>query len=622
MESSQPESPAGLDGPLHVKEYLMTEASTKDLSPANERREDHDREACGPQLSRRTVLQGAAGAVAGAAALGVMTNAARAAQTEATAAANPPADAAPPEGQIWRQATDPSIPKVLDFYEAVYQRPAIADLFSDSLVRLTKDFKIIPAAATEWSSTEDGKTWTFKLDPNLVWSDGNPVTAQDWVKTFQYSADPDHAWDFTWFWRPVIVGYADATDGKAPLDSIGVKQGADEHELIFQTIDAAPYLPAMLLYSLPLSAAALAKYGGLYNTDPKTAVSSGPFILEEWVRDQQITYKRNPTYKGTLNVPIQKAITKLAAPSTNYTLYEAGEIDFMENPAPAELKIVQSDPELSKQLYQGVGDFRVDYLFFDVTKKPFTDLKVRQAFSHVIDRDAIKEKILGPLGNPSYGFLAPGFPAANQDALKGIQNYDPDAGKKLLADAGYPDGKGFPKLDLWLRAPTTVDSAVAGAAASMLKQHLNIDVELVSKDQKTFTDALNAKPTQILFGFVSYGMDYLDPSNMLGVWKSGGRHSWSNAEFDKLYDQATPYLGDEAERLKIFQQAEKVLVEDVPAVFVYYRTPVQFIKSYVKGDALQPDENGIKAMHWPNYCDMDTVPNGIYIGNDAPPDRK
>jgi peptide/nickel transport system substrate-binding protein/oligopeptide transport system substrate-binding protein len=581
------------------------------------------------QLDRRAVLRRTAAAGAGMASLGIFGGIAALPSPASAgprprlmqAEANLPEDAAPLEQQIWRRSTDPTFAKVLDFYEAVYERPGVADLFSDPLVRLTKDFEIIPAAATEWSGSEDGKTWTFTLDPDLVWSDGNPVTAQDWIATFQYSADPDHAWDFTWFWIPVIKNYSEAVDGTVALEEIGVRQGADEHELVFETVDPAPYLPSMLLYSLPLSAAALEEYGPLYNTNPDTAVSSGPYILDEWARDEFIRYVRNESYAGQLEVMIQEVIVKMAATAQNFTLYEAGEIDMMADPAPADLTLIQNDPELSEQLYQGVGDFRVDYLFFDVTSAPFDDLKVRQAFSHIVNRDAIKQQILGPIGNPAFSFLAPGFPASNMEELASIQEFNPETAKELLAEAGYPDGEGFPKQELWLRAPTPVDSAVAGAIASMLKEHLNIDVEIRPQDQKTFTDALNAEPTEILFGYVSYGMDYLDPSNMLGVWLSGGRHSWVNEDYDAKVKEATTFLGDDAERIAMFQEAEQILVEDVPGVFVYYRTPVQLIKPYVAGEALEADANGIAAIHWPEFTTMSTVPGQLYITNEAPSDR-
>ncbi|MDP8907570.1 MAG: peptide ABC transporter substrate-binding protein [Chloroflexota bacterium] len=570
-------------------------------------------------LDRRTLLKAAA---AGSALVGMTMGLPRGVMAAMAQTPAPlPADAAPPEQQVWRVASDPTVAKVLNFYEQVYERPAIADLFSDPLVRLNKNFEIIPGAALEWSGSQDGKTWTFKLDNTLMWSDGNPVTARDWIATFQYAASPDHAWDFAWFWSGEIVNFAEAFEGSVPPDQIGVRQGANEYELVFETINPAPYLPSKLLYSAPLSAAALETTGPLYNNDPATAVSAGPFIIEEWVRDQYLTYKRNEAYTGKQQIPMQRIIVKFAAPNTFFTLYESGEIDFMENPAPAELQLVAADPELSQQVYQGVGDFRVDYLFFDVTKPPFDNLMVRQAFSHVIDRDAIKQQILGNSGNPSYGFLAPGFPASNQEALAGIQNFDPALGQQLLADAGYPNGEGFPDLELWLRAPTPIEQTVAGAIGAMLKEHLNINVQLAARDAATFTDAMNAKPTQILFGFVSYGMDYLDPSNMLGLWVSGGRHPWSNPEYDKLIADANVFLGDPAERIRMYQEAEKILVSDVPAVFVDYRTPIQLIKPYVKGDALAPDNNGIAAIHWPGFTTGSTVPEGLYIGSDAPADR-
>jgi ABC-type transport system substrate-binding protein len=130
-------------------------------------------------------------------------------------------DAAPPENQVLRFASDPTIAKVLDFYEMVYARPGPADLWSDPLVRLNKNFEIVPGAATSWTNSEDGMTFTFTLDQGLMWSDGNPVTAADYVKTFQYAADPEHAWDFSWFWLDDIVNFAECLDGAVPLKSAG-----------------------------------------------------------------------------------------------------------------------------------------------------------------------------------------------------------------------------------------------------------------------------------------------------------------------------------------------------------------------------------------------------------------
>jgi peptide/nickel transport system substrate-binding protein/oligopeptide transport system substrate-binding protein len=134
-------------------------------------------------------------------------------------------------------------------------------------------------------------------------------------------------------------------------------------------------------------------------------------------------------------------------------------------------------------------------------------------------------------------------------------------------------------------------------------------------------DALTAKPTEILLGFVSYGMDFLDPYNMLSVWLSGGRHSWANEEFDRLVKEGASFTGESDERIALFQDAERILVEDVPGVFVYHETPVQLIKPWLKGPFKESDANGIAALHWPGYTTMSTVPAELYIGADAPVGR-
>ena len=213
----------------------------------------------------------------------------RAAAQDAEAAATPAAQ------QVLVLPDDSSIAKVLDFYVFVYQRPssAASDIFSEPLVRMDRNFQILPASAESWGGSEDGLTWTFKIREGLTWSDGNPVTANDWVASFQSSVSPEAAWDFTWFFQGVLKNWSEAVAGDVTPDQIGVHAGANEYELIFETVAPAPYLPAMLLYSNPLSAAGLAANGRLYNTDPETAISSGPYILTEWLPDQQITYSRN-----------------------------------------------------------------------------------------------------------------------------------------------------------------------------------------------------------------------------------------------------------------------------------------------------------------------------------------
>lgn len=532
-----------------------------------------------------------------------------------------PADAAAPNQQVYIVHYDNTSDfTTIDFFESVYKRGgSVADVLSDALVRIDKNFDIKPGASTKWEADATGLAWTFTLDPNLMWSDDTPVTADDYVATFRYAADPKHAWDFTWFFGGVIKNWDDAVAGKVQLDQLGVT-AVDAHTVKFETVSPAPFLPAMLLYSMPLQKKALEAHGGLYNSDPATSVSSGPLMLKEWRKGDRLIYEANPKYKGTNKPFIQKVVVIGAAPNTDFASYQAGEIDFVAGPnlSPADSDIVAADPELSKQFHPHYGDFRTDYLFFDTENPPFDKLEVRQAFSHVIDRDGLIKSIIKPTqGIPAYSFLMPGFPAENSKALSGVQNYDPAAAKELLAKAGYPDGKDFPKLTLWLRNEAPVRQALAQAIAASLKQNLGVEVEVSNKEYKTFTDALNAKPTQIQFGMVSYGFDFLDPYNMLSVWLSGGRHNWNNTQFDDMVKKAASFTGDPAERTKMFQDAEKLLVEDVGGIFIYHRTVGDLYRPYLKGTELEPDKNGFAAIHWPGFGADSALVGSMYVSKEA-----
>jgi ABC-type transport system substrate-binding protein len=533
-----------------------------------------------------------------------------------------PADAAPLEEQVfvypysgWRTFT------TIDFFQAVYGRAdALSDLLSDSLVRLDKNFQANPGAATEWSVDESGLVWTFKLDPNLMWNDGTPVTADDYVATFQYGADPEHAWDFSWYYAGVIKNWSQAVAGEVGVEEIGVR-AVDANTLEFTTETPAPYLPAMLVYSTPLQKKALEELGGLYNTDPATSVSAGPYKLVEWTKDQRLVYEINEDYKGT-NIPYieRLVVVNIGQPAQLLPAYEANEIDFVWGSgtfSPADLEIIENDPALSEQYFPHYGDFRTYYFFFDDTQPPFDDIKVRQAFAHVLDRDAILTNIVKRQGIPAYSFLMPGFPDANSEAFAETYALNVEQAQALLAEAGYPEGEGFPKLTLALRAEGPTPVAVAQAYAAALSENLGIEVEVQNQEFRTFMDALNAKPTGIQFGLISYGMDYLDASNMLGVFKSGGRHTWSNADFDALYTEASSFTGDPAERTQKFQDAEKILVEDVGGVFVYHQTPGDLIKPYLKGPALEPDANGVAAWHWPGFSSFSDLLSGVYISSDV-----
>jgi peptide/nickel transport system substrate-binding protein/oligopeptide transport system substrate-binding protein len=296
-------------------------------------------------------------------------------------------------------------------------------------------------------------------------------------------------------------------------------------------------------------------------------------------------------------------------PNTAFTAFQKGEVDDVDYQAltPADLELVLNDPVLKDNYLRHFGDFRTDYLLFDTFNPPFDNLDVRKAFAHAVDRESIVTNVYGDVkAMPAYAMLMPGFPSSStKGELNEYQNYDCDLAKEHLAKGGYADGAGFPALELWLRNENAALQAVFQAVAASISQCLNVQIEVSNKDYKVYMDGLNAKPTQLQFGAVSYGMDYLDPSNMLGIWHTGGRHSWTNAEFDKLIDEATPLTSDPAQRDQMFREAEKILVDDVGGIFLFHRWAGTLFQPWVQGDCLrEPDNIGITGFHWGNdSCD-------------------
>lgn len=563
--------------------------------------------------------------VMGACAPTVAPSAAPAPQAEAPAAAADamltvfgeklPDDAVPYDQQIYRMPCDVTANHTTaDFMVAVYQRYCGLDnALTLALIDLDQDFNIIPMAAESWDVSEDGLTWTFKIRPGMVWSDGTPVTAHDWVATYRYAADPEHAWDFAWFYSGVIKNWDEVIAGELPVEELGV---AAVDDLTFQVTTYGPFppLPGMMKFSFALQAKALAEHGPYYNSDPATSVTMGRFKLVSLEPGKRIVLEANEMYKGP-NPPRLKGIEVIYMdPSTFFPAFQNGEVYevIYEKLTPADFDIILADPVLSANYLRHFGDFRTDYLLFDTFNPPFNDLNVRKAFAKSVDRESIVTNVYGEIkAMPAYSFLMPGFPSSDvEGVLKEYQMYNCEAAQQHLADAGYPGGAGFPKLEMWLRNESPALQAVFQAVAASISECLNVEIEVSNKDFKVYMDALNAKPTQLQFGAVSYGMDYLDPSNMLGIFVSTGRHSWKNDEFDRLIREATPLVGDPELRDQMFREAERILVDDVGSVFIDHRWQGTLYQPFVQGEGLrEPDSNGIAAWHWGN----DWVWGDLYI---------
>lgn len=523
-----------------------------------------------------------------------------------------PADAAPYEMQIYRNLCDSarqetSLSSIVTVYSRICDTGAF-DKFSDSLVVLNNNMEIIPSAAESWSVSDDGLTWTFNLREGQMWSDGTPVTANDWVASWRLMANPDSAYDFVWLWLGIIDGWDEAVAGEIPVEEIGLT-AVDDLTLAVTTQVPFPPLPSTFFFWPPMQAKALAEIGPDYILDPETHVSSGPFILREFTPGDRVVLEANPDYTGPRK-PWLRRMEFVYGDKLNasFLAFQDHQIDQVGQPllSPADFEVIFNDEVMSQNYRQHGGDFRTDYLLFDTFSPPFDNLNVRLAFAKALDRESIVENVIGTtVGIPAYSFLAPGFPASNSQGLRDIQEYDCDAAQGLLAEAGYEGGEGFPALELSLRGePTFIQDWFIAAAAS-ISQCLNVEITVNNLEFQDYMTRLLERPTTLQFGGVSYGMDYLDPANMMGVWVSTGRHSWRNEEFDNLVREANSFTGDPAERIAMYQEAERIMVEDVGGIFMVHRIQGDLWQPYLNatGNCWEPDRQGIATTHWGNeHC--------------------
>ncbi len=505
-----------------------------------------------------------------------------------------PEDAAPYDMQIYKVACDASRNQTaFDTTNGVYRRICategkLNDLFQDQLVTLDKDYHVIPASAESWDVSEDGLTWTFHIKPGLEWSDGTPLTAHDWVATYRVIADPDHAWDFAWFYKGVIEHWDEILAGDKPPEELGV-EAVDDLTLQFTLQKPMPAFLAMMQNSYVLQKAAIEEHGPEYNSNVATTVSSGPFILTKYEPGVIVEMEANPTYKGYRKPLLKRLIGEYRDMNTAFPGYQNHELDYVAHfwLVPEHYEAIESAPLLSENYLRHYGDFRTVYLFFDTNTAPFDDINVRKAFAHAIDREAIVQKHFGELkAMPAYSMLMPGFPASDTEGtLHPYQEYDCGQAQSYLADAGYPGGEGFPPLEMWLRNESG-NLPVYEATAQSIQACLGVDITVQNKDFKLFMEWLMAKPTKLQFGSVTYGMDFLDPANLLGVWVSGGRHAWENEAYDRLVSEASS-IADEKQRLQMFQEAEEILVDDVGGVFLAHLWSGDLVQPYLVGEGLR-----------------------------------
>jgi len=544
------------------------------------------------------------------AALGIGPGSTVGAATVNSAGTSLPGDAAPPSAQVLtllgREGT------YIDWSKTVQKSQWHPGLMSEPLIMQDINAEIKPLAAERWTISPDGRTWTFFLRRGLQWSDGAPLTAEDFEYTLKRIADPQTGFDVAWYFG-AIKGFTEANEGKASVDLIGVVT-ANPTTLQITTTDPTPYLPMLLsdLYVVPKHI--VSKVGDTWSTSPATAVSAGPFKLASWERDRMLVYAANPLYRGLRKPYLERIVYKIGRDETLFPAYLGGEIDaipwiYEGSVSPSDIARIQADPRLKGESYTWPY-YQTWWIAFGGEQTAFKDPRVRRAFAMAVDRDAIIKSVWRGMAAPAYGMLPPGFHCADPARLKGAAPFNPEQAKRLLAEAGYPDGKGFPKYDLLLRAASPSVQTAGEAIQAMIKQNLGIDVGVQNLERKLFMDRLNKHELPLVL--IPWEYDYFDASNFMNIYRTGGRHPWSNAEYDRLVNEANSTMS-EAQRCATYRKAEDVLVRDPGAAFLWHPTVIQLWKPWVKGEIQRRNKFGIVGWQRPSKADM--LPY-IYIGRE------
>ena len=515
-----------------------------------------------------------------------------------------PPGAAPPEYQVFTsfKAENRYLDMATSHYQVIGHDYA---LVNEPLVRMDRNYNLLPAAATRWEVSDDGLAWTFYLQPDLVFADGHPLTAHDFEDTFKRWADPATGFDLEWFYRS-IRNWGGVVAGELPLDSLGVR-AVDDHTITFATKDPTPYLPLILTFSWVTPSHLFEKHGPGWSTRPETLLGSGPFRLVEWSKLDRIVLEPNPRYRGPHKPYLERVVSKLynaAVPPPMLSSYEAGAADHVSLANQAEINRIKTDSRLKDQLDTYMA-FGTTYLMMDTFKPPFDDLRVRQAFSHAIDTEALVESALQGVAVPAVSMLPDGFPAANTRELAPVQRYDPDLARKRLAEAGYPDGRGFPRTVMWIRGASLQGGQAPQAVQAMLKRNLNIDIGVQNTEAKLFMETMYQG--NIAFAMIPYGYDYMDPSNLLGIWRSTGRHTWHNERFESIMTVANHLIGDPARRIALYQEAERILVEDAAGVFLWHSQHNELWKPYLRSEALERNDRGGYAIRVDKHLNLSTT---------------
>lgn len=467
--------------------------------------------------------------------------------------------------------------------EGMPEMHILRDLF-EGLVIQDRDGNIVPGVAQSWE-TKDNQTFVFHLRKDAKWSNGDPVTADDFVYALRRAVDPQLASPNVWYLEMTsIKNIVDVAEGKLPVEELGVK-ALDKYTLRFDLESKVPYFVAMTGHTsmMPVHKSTV-EQGGKPWSDPKQFVGNGAFVLDKWVVNERIELKKNPNYWDADNTHLT-SVTYIPFENQNASInrYVVGEVDITSD---VPTHMAQKLEQEYQDAYTVVPLLCTYYYAFNTTRPPFDDVRVRQAVSYSIMRDVITNGVTQVGNLPAYTFAhqyTAGFDATQPDYSNWTQQQRDEKARQLLEEAGY--GKDKP-LDFKLLYNTSESNkAIAVAIASMLSENLDAKVELENQEWKSYLVARKQGNFDVMRA--SWCGDYNEASTFLSLLRSdssGNFARYQSPEYDKAMDNALATT-DDKKRQAYYDEAEKLIAADVPIAPIYYYMQARLVRPNVGGFA-------------------------------------
>ncbi|MCL9782266.1 ABC transporter substrate-binding protein [Vibrio sp. S4M6] len=475
--------------------------------------------------------------------------------------------------------------------EGVPESNVIRDLL-EGLVNQDADGNTIPGVAESWE-TKDNKTYIFHLRKDAKWSNGDPVTAEDFVYTFQRAVDPNTASPYSWYLEmTTMVNAADIIKGKKDKSTLGVK-AVDDHTLQIDLETPLPYFVKMMGHTTvkPVHRATVEKWGEEW-TKPEHFVGNGAYVPEKWVVNERLVLKRNPNYWDNEHTVIDK-VTYLPIENqvAEMNRFLAGELQ-MTNEVPIEhfRRLKKEHPEDLKIS----GNLCSYYYGFNTARKPFDDVRIRKALSYAIDRNIITKAILGQGQLPAYNFtpeIVAGFTPVTPEYGKWSEKERIAKAKELLKEAGYD--KSNPLSITLLYNTSENHKKIATAIQSMWKKALGVNVTLENQEWKTFLDTRREGNFDVTRA--GWCGDYNEASTFLNLMMSNNGNNdskYHNPQYDKVMNDAMIVKTDE-ERDELYNQAEAMLARDMPIAPIYQYVRVRLVSPTVGGYPMHNAEDKV-----------------------------